>query len=598
MILDGSSLAIDALVRAARDPRVPVSCAPAALAAVAEGRRPIIAVVDEYRQAHADGRPLPHVYGVTTGFGEFKKERIAPDDLEQLQQNILLSHSVGVGDTSDAEDLANYFAADVIRATLILRLNTFLKGHSGVRVELVECLLALINGGVVPLVPTKGSLGSSGDLCPLSHLFAVLLGAGRYYTLRGPGEAPTPARLRPAALLPQELGITLPRPSYKEGLALSNGATLSTALLALAIHDAQTLANTSDLAAALSLEAACGRTRALDPRVHAARGLPGQADSAANLRNVLIDSRLVDRSDEVQDVYSLRCAPQVHGAARDALAFTRMIATRELNAATDNPLFFLAGGPPWDLEQFAENRAGAATDPIAFSAGNFHGEPIAQAADFLAIAVAELANISERRTQMLLDGSHNRHLPNNLIPQRGLNSGFMLAQYCAAALVSENKVLCHPASVDSIPTGANTEDHVAMATHAARKLRTVLANAQAVLAIELLAAAQAVEWRAGLGLDPNRRPAAEPAQAEAARFAALLPDAIAARLGRGTAVVYQGVRAAAARMLADRPLDGDIRAVRQLVESGYFVEAVNAALEAPLRRVAALCVEQDVVGDE
>jgi len=490
---------------------------------------------------------------------------------------------VGIGDGADGDDPANYFDADVVRAVLVIRLNAFLKGHSGVRPELARAVQAMVERGIVPLVPLKGSVGSSGDLCPLAHLFATLLGEGRYFVMSRPGELRVPAaRWKPAAGLAEDLGGEPPRPSFKEGLALINGATFSAALLALAAHDAEGAAALADAGAALGLEAVCGCARALDPKIHAARGQAGQVASAAALRALLAGSRLLDGAGAVQDVYSLRCAPAVHGAARDAVAYAREVALREINAATDNPLFFPGelGDPPWDHEFRANWPAGYRGDlRRSYSAGNFHGEPVGMAADFLAIGLAELANISERRTQMLLDRHHNRNLPANLIPRRGVNSGLMIAQYAAASLVSENKVLCHPASVDSIPTSANAEDHNAMASIAARKLRAVLRNVQAVLAIELLVAAQAVEWRAGMEIDPTgRRPPAPPAErlaeaeAEDAAFRrATSPErrpAIAARLGRGTREAYLAVRALAPPMYEDRTLDGDIRAVRVAIEDG------------------------------
>jgi histidine ammonia-lyase len=600
LTLDGSSLSIADLARIARDPRVEVKLDGAALAAVQRGWQQILAIVEEYRAAWNAGRNAPGVYGVTTGFGEFKKQRITPDALERVQRNLLLSHAVGAGDNADADDPANYFPAEIVRATLALRVNTFLKGHSGVRAELVECVRRMLNAGIVPLVPTRGSLGSSGDLCPLAHLFCVLLGEGRYYVVRSTDDMRAgPRELRDArGRLARDLGYDeLPVPKYKEGIALSNGATFSAAILALAVHDAERLASTCDIAAAMTLEAVCGRTRALDPKIHAARGMTGQIDSAANLRMLVAGSRLVDRADDVQDAYSVRCAPQVHGAARDAIAYAKMVVEREINAATDNPLFFPDSGPPWDVEQFFANRPESFGDAHAYSAGNFHGEPLALAADALAIALAELANISERRTQLLLDQNHNRGLPANLIARRGLNSGLMIAQYTAAGLVSENKVLAHPASVDSIPASANSEDHNSMATIAARKLRAVLANAQAVLAIELLVGAQAIEWRVGMNIDPNRpaeggRATGSAAADEQAGFAAAVSPTgrqrIAAELGRGTRTAYLAVRRAAEPLLADRVLEPDVRGVRRLIETGEFPRCVCAAIPGGLRPLAPL----------
>ncbi len=609
IVLDGDSLLVEDVARVARDPRLTVTIDGEARERLRRGRRQIEEVVERYREEYArwlagetEGR-LAQDYGVTTGFGEFKSIPVPPEDLETLQQNLLLSHSVGVGESSDADDLANYFPAEVVRGALLIRINAFLKGHSGVRTKLVDCLVTMLHAGVVPLVPVRGSLGSSGDLCPLAHLFAVFLGEGRYYVTSAPGDVDGRSiELKEAAGLAADLGCEPVRPSYKEGLALSNGATFSTALLALAVHDAAQAATTADVACALTLEALCGCARAFDPKVHEARGQKGQIASAANIRRLIETSRLVDQAAAaVQDPYSVRCAPAVHGTTRDAIAYARKIVRREVNAATDNPLFF-PGEKPWDF-RFEANWPPSydGHDRVSYSAGNFHGQPIAVAADFLTIAVAELANVSERRTQMLLDARHNRNMPANLVARRGLNSGLMITQYSAASLVSENKVLAHPASVDSIPTAANVEDHVAMAATAARKLRTVLANVEAALGIELMVAAQGVEWRLGLRYFPRAgsETAAEdeipgPVAAhegpervaeEDERFrSAVRPEnreRLADELGGGTRAAYLAIRATVAPVLADRPLDDDIRRMRQLVHSGELLLRVASATGHP-----------------
>jgi histidine ammonia-lyase len=584
VVLDGGSLTLQDLARLARDPRVRVEMHPEAWARVDASRTQIEGIVARYVEEweKEGGRPVLE-YGVTTGFGEFKNVPIAPDCLEELQRNILLSHSVGVGETADPGNPANYFEPDAVRAALVIRLNAFLKGHSGIRRAVVLAVQAMINRGIVPLVPIRGSVGSSGDLCPLSQLFVVLLGESRYYVVREPGDFPHDSFNKTRELrsgldhLKEDLGMEVPALSYKDGLALTNGATFSAALLALAVHDGERLADTADGALSLSLEAVCGCARAFDARVHQARGLAGQIATAANVRAGIRGSKLIERAGAVQDVYSLRCAPAVHGASRDAIAYARKVAEAEINAATDNPLFFPGDEtPPLDHEFAANWPAGYdGRERISYSAGNFHGEPVGMAADVLAIALAELANISERRTQMLLDGHHNRSLPPNLIPHRGINSGLMIIQYCAAGIVSENKVLTHPASVDSIPTSSNSEDHNAMATIAARKVRTVLRNAQSVLAIELLVAAQAVEWRVAMEIDPARpRPVAstdwEQANREAEQFEERTrPERrqeIAEPLGEGTRRLYLQVREAAPTMLRDRMLEGDIRAVLGLVQ--------------------------------
>jgi histidine ammonia-lyase len=333
----------------------------------------------------------------------------------------------------------------------------------------------------------------------------------------------------------------------------------------------------------MTLEAMGGSARAFDPKVHAAREHPGQIATAARVRELLTKSRWLESAGAVQDVYSLRCAPQVHGASRDAIDYVAAVATREINSATDNPLFFPDGGEPWDLS-FRQNWQNHydGSKRQAYSAGNFHGQPIALAADFLAIALAEIANISERRTQLLLDGHHNRNLPENLTTRPGVNSGFMIAQYTAASLVSENKVLSHPASVDSIPTSSNSEDHVSMSTHAARKMRTVLGNVQSVIAIELLAASQALEWRIAFeipargGLDEKELRRYRPDDVDAAKTQA---DAFQTRVAGNAETLaksiapalqpfYLAVRRVSPPLIFDRPLDEDIRNVRDLIASG------------------------------
>ena len=649
VILDGSSLTVPDLVRAARDPRVTVAIDPSARDRIKRGEEQVHRLVKKYEEAiraRESGRdprlladfPLVQDYGVTTGFGEFKDKPIDPSELQRLQENILLSHSSGVGETTDRNDPANYYPAEVVRAALVLRLNAFLKGHSGVRWSLVETIQKMVNRGIVPLVLLKGSVGSSGDLCPLAHLFVVLLGGGHYYLVRRsrdyarearkldlPDRETDDAAARQAkrAKLARDLGLRresdLPLPGPKEGLALTNGATFSAAMLALAVHDGEALANAADVAVALSLEAVCGCARAFDPKIHEARGLTGQIDSAANIRLLLAGSRQIERAAAVQDAYSQRCAPAVHGASRDAIAHARIVASWEINAATDNPLFF-PGEDGWDLtfEKNWRHRTppfGAAEyrgeERASYSAGNFHGQPVALAADFLAIALAELADVSERRTQMLLDQNHNRRLPANLVPKGGVNSGFMLAQYCAAALVSENKVLAHPASVDSIPTSANSEDHVSMATLAARKLRSVLANVQAVLAIEMMVAAQAVEWRVAMGRGPEgeegvdekakdhpvdrferQKQAWARAEKEALEFkaatAASRRERISQALGRGTGPAYLAVRRAAAPLTHDRMLDEDIRGIRRILADRSLLQAVESAIQKPLRPISRL----------
>jgi len=537
--LDGRSLTIEQLAQIARDPSIHVERDPSTNERVARSEALIGRIVENYRRAFESGEAPPTEYGVTTGFGEFKDKRIAPDDLQQLQRNLLLSHSVGVcGDDA-------YFDAEVVRAALVTRLNAFLLGHSGVRRTMVEIVEAMINRGVIPLVPLKGSVGASGDLCPLAHTFATLLGVGDF-VLNG--------QEYPATELPSVLGFDaeVMKPTFKEGLALVNGVNYSAAMLALGVFDAQHIAEMADAAAAMTLEAMCGCGRALDAKIHAARGHPGQIRSAARMRELLEGSHLLERAAAVQDAYSLRCAPQVHGASRDAIGFARATAQREINAATDNPLFF-----PDESDE-------------AYSGGNFHGQPLAIAADLLTIALAELANISERRTAMLLDGNHNRRLPQNLTTRPGVNTGLMIAQYTAASLVSENKVLSHPASVDSIPTSANAEDHVSMSTYAARKMRTVLRNTQNVLAIEFLVSSQALDWRIGMSMDPlapRREMSLADADEQAQRFAAVQPANVANSVAPALREFYLRVREVSPPVVRDRALSDDVRRVYEALFS-------------------------------
>ena len=402
------------------------------------------------------------VYGVNTGFGDLASVRIAEDRLPQLQQRLILSHASGLGEPLDDE---------VVRGMLLLRANTLCRGYSGVRAQIVEALIALLNTGVLPVVPSRGSVGASGDLAPLAHLALPLLGCGEVRI--GGRPATTSEGLRRAGLVPLELGP-------KEGLALINGTQAMTSLVALSCLDARRLVRVADLVAALSTEALRGTDTAFDPRLHALREHQGQRASAANLWSLMRGSAIREshRAGDVrvQDPYSVRCAPQVHGAVRDVLADVEAKVAIEMNAVTDNPLVF-----PGD-DGGAE----------ILSGGNFHGQPMAFAADFLAIALAELASIGERRIEKLTNTAFSG-LPPFLARDAGLNSGFMMAQVTAAALVAENKVACHPASIDSIPTSADKEDHVSMGMGAALKLRTVVANVRRVLAIELVAAAQGID---------------------------------------------------------------------------------------------------------
>jgi histidine ammonia-lyase len=450
--LDGASLTLDAIVAVANG-RERVALGDAARRCVELAR----GVVDR----RAEGAEA--VYGVNTGFGSFAEVRIDRDALDQLQVNLLRSHAAGVGEP---------LSERAVRAMMLLRANVLARGHSGIRSTTIDSLLDLLNAGVHPLVPSRGSVGASGDLAPLAHLGLVLIGEGEAVTNRGRvsgAEALAAAGLRPVHLEP------------KEGLALINGTQASTAVLALVLADAHQLARVADMAAALSIDALRGSTRPFDPRIHAARPHPGQAISADNIARLLAGSAINAshaNCGRVQDAYSERCAAQVHGAVRDALAFAERTVIVEANSSTDNPMVF------------------AEADEI-LSGGNFHGAPVAIAADLVALALVPLATISERRTERLVNPGLSG-LPAFLTEQGGIESGLMLAQVTAAALASELKGLAHPASVDTIPTSANKEDHVSMSMTAALKAERSLALAADVIAIELLCAARAIDLLAPL----------------------------------------------------------------------------------------------------
>ena len=403
-------------------------------------------------------------YGITTGFGAFKDKIVSPEDAALLQKNIVLSHAVGVGKPFDTA---------TVRAILLIRANTLARGFSGIRADTLDLMLECLNRGVHPMIPEKGSLGASGDLAPLAHLACVLIGTGEAEyegkNLSG-GQALEKAGLSP---------ITL---AAKEGLAITNGTSVMAAVGLLETWRAKHLAEMADITGCLTLEALHGTVSAFDERIHALRPHPRQIDCAANLRRILKDSGFVRDFDpsNIQDAYTLRCMPQVHGACRDAVAYSEWLINIELNAVTDNPLIFID-----DVGRIE-----------VISGGNFHGEPLALAFDYLAIALSELGNISERRIMRLTDEASNQHaLPAFLTEHGGLNSGFMIVQYTAAALCTENKILAHPASVDTIPSSANVEDHVSMGATAALKLRTVGDNLETILALEAFCAAQGIDLR-------------------------------------------------------------------------------------------------------
>ena len=462
------------------------------------------------------------IYGVTTGFGAFKDRIIPPGQVRQLQQNILRSHAVGVGPPLDEP---------AVRALLLIRANTLAKGHSGVQPITLELLLEMVNRGLHPIIPVQGSLGASGDLAPLAHMGLTLIGEGEamHQGCRMPGAE----ALAQAGLQAVELGA-------KEGLALTNGTAFMAALSALTAHAAQNLARVADVAGAMSLEALHGTPLAFDERIHAARPHPRQVRCAARMRRLIAGSTFTRPHDplNVQDAYTLRCIPQVHGAVLDAVDYAQWVVEIELNAATDNPLIFFD-----DDEQ-----------PTILSGGNFHGEPLALASDYLGLALTELGNISERRLMRLTDEASNREtLPAFLIKHGGLNSGFMLVQYTAAALASENKVLAHPASADTIPTSANIEDHVSNGATAARHTRTIADNVATILGLELFAAAQAIDFRRErMDNDPQ--------------------------LGQGTAPVYALIREHVPFIEHDETMYPFMEALKGLVLSGQVWDAARRAM--------------------
>jgi histidine ammonia-lyase len=505
--IDGRGLEIRSLLRVARG-RVPVRLTREAVMAVDRSRRAVESVMES-------GRP---VYGINTGFGRLSEVAIPLSQLRELQLNLILSHAAGVGQE---------LAPDEVRASMLLRANALARGHSGVRVCVLELLCGMLNRNVIPVVPSQGSLGASGDLAPLAHIALVLVGRGEAWLdgERLPGhDALARAGLSPLVL------------EAKEGLALINGTQVMTATGALALADALEILDAADTAGALTMEALAGLREAMDPRLQEARGHPGQVATAARMLTLLEGSRLAGSTgSRVQDAYSLRCIPQVHGAVRDALGFVRQTLEREFNATTDNPLVFTGEDP--------EGRALCAV----VSGGNFHGQPVALALDFAAVALCAVSNMSERRTERLVNPDLSG-LPAFLTRSGGLESGFMIAHYTAAALASENKLLASPASVDTIPTSANQEDHVSMGNTAARKLARVVKQVRQVVAIELLAACQALELRAEQeGLVPP-------------------PEG----MGLGTVPAFLVIRENVPPLKRDRELAPDIAVVDGLIAAGRF----------------------------
>ena len=463
----------------------------------------------------AAGDQAPRVYGVNTGFGALSEARIGAADVRQLQANLVRSHSTGVGPDLEEAD---------VRAMMLLRAQVLALGASGVRPELVDVLVAMLNSRLHPRVPAQGSVGASGDLAPLAHLALAILGEGEVQVDGGP--------FVDSAKAMESAGLTPLTLEAKEGLALINGTQFMAGLGSLALLDAEHLCSVADVAGAMSLEALKGSSRPFDERLQAARPHPGQSVVAHNLRTLLAHSEIMESHRDcgkVQDAYSLRCMPQVHGATRDALSYTRAVLEREVNSVTDNPSVFLDDSGRADI----------------ISGGNFHGQPVALALDLAAIAVAELANISERRVEQLVNPALSTGLTPFLAKGSGLDSGLMIAQVASASLVSENKILCHPASVDSIPSSAGREDHVSMGSIAARKLQQVIVNVRTALAIELLTAAVGLDQRAPL------------------------------KPSRGVAAAHSALRARVAPLTADRPLYRDIARIADLIEKGVLLESVE-----------------------
>jgi histidine ammonia-lyase len=481
--------------------RVPVVLAPSCRAAIQ-------ASAGLVRRATEGDAP---VYGVNTGFGKLATTRIAKDDLAVLQLKLLRSHAVGVGDPLDER---------VVRLVLLLKAASLARGYSGVRGEVIDALIAMHNLGLTPVIPCQGSVGASGDLAPLAHLSLPLIGEGEVF-LQG--------ERMPSAQALERVGMRPLQLSAKEGLALINGTQVSTALAIDALLATDRLFEAAVISGALTLDAARGSDGPFDPRIHAVRGQPGQIDCAAAYRALMVGSEIrqshLENDDRVQDPYCLRCQPQVMGACLDQMRYAAQVLVREANAVTDNPLVFAQEGQ-------------------MLSGGNFHAEPVALAADALAIAIAEIGAITERRIAMLVDTVVSR-LPPFLTPEPGLNSGFMIVHVTAAALASENKSLAHPASVDSLPTSANQEDHVSMATFAARRLQPMLKNTAHIVGIELLAAAQGIEFLRPLRSAP------------------------------GLEGVLRLVRSVSPAMMQDRSLARDMEAVHHLVAAGDIGHAIE-----------------------
>jgi histidine ammonia-lyase len=501
VIITGNDLTLDEVVAVCRNYKK-VELSDFAVEKVLKSRK----VVDDFVENE------DVVYGITTGFGKFSDVTISKDESKTLQKNLIISHSVGAGKPFDSE---------VVRGIILLRINNLAKGYSGARLETIQTMIELLNRRVHPIIPEKGSLGASGDLAPLSHMVLPMIGLGK---AEYEGEIMTGQEAMKKA------GIPVIELTAKEGLALINGTQVMTALAALTVYDSFNIIKTADIAAALSFEAQNGIIDALDQRLHDIRPHKGQIDTARVLTELLTGSKMTTKQGEirVQDAYSLRCVPQVHGASKDAINYVKEKVEIEINSVTDNPIIF------------PETNEG-------ISGGNFHGQPMALSLDFLGIALSELANISERRIERLVNPTLSG-LPAFLVEHGGLNSGFMIVQYSAAALVSENKILAHPASVDSIPSSANQEDHVSMGTIAARKAKEIMENVRRVLAMEIMCACQGIDLRGNKGL------------------------------GAGTRPVYEEVRKVVPMLKEDRPIYEDINKCEELIINGTITKACEGRI--------------------
>ena len=499
VLIDGNNLTIEDFIKITRGSKQ-IELSQAAIDRVNKSRALVDKFVDQNKV----------VYGITTGFGKFSDVVITGDETKELQRNLIVSHACGVGEP---------LPEDIVRGIMLLRVNALAKGFSGIRLSTLNTLIEMLNKGVHPIIPEKGSLGSSGDLAPLSHMVLVMLGEGDaiYKGQKMPGkEAMEKAKIKTIEL------------TSKEGLALINGTQVMTSIGAHTIYDTMMLSKIADIAASLTIEALNGIIDAYDIRVQDVRPHEGQINTSKNLLKLLENSSMVSRQGEirVQDAYSLRCTPQIHGGSKDCFKYVIEKVEIEMNSATDNPLIFYE-------------------DEDVISGGNFHGQPMALAFDFLGIGLAELANISERRLERLVNPSLSNGLPGFLIKNGGLNSGFMIVQYSAAALVSENKILAHPASVDSIPSSANQEDHVSMGTIASRKAREIMENVRKVLSMEILAACQGIDLRGNKGL------------------------------GNGTNIVYNIIREKIGYLDKDKPMYEEINKCEEIIKSGEIVNMVE-----------------------